>query len=132
MEETPQSDISIFQVVVDNDDVEVAFLFAIGVLNSNSALALTSAVRAAIFTQVGGGLGGPCFRSAIFSLDDDPLCSPQRNVAFAGGGFGTRIGSTAADALPLDAPLLGFVGACVGVAFSLALSQASAGLDFLG
>ena len=29
MEETPQSDISIFQVVVDNDDVEVAFLLAI-------------------------------------------------------------------------------------------------------
>ena len=29
MEETPQSDISIFQVVVDNDYVEVAFLLAI-------------------------------------------------------------------------------------------------------
>ena len=29
MEETPQSDISILQVVVDNDDVEVAFLLAI-------------------------------------------------------------------------------------------------------
>ena len=29
IQETPQSDISIFQVVVDNNDVEVAFLLAI-------------------------------------------------------------------------------------------------------
>ena len=42
MQETPQSDISIFQVVVDNDDVEVAFLLTIpGINNNNTVLKLS-------------------------------------------------------------------------------------------